>query len=433
MIELKNPMHEVHYKGGEIPKPATVVSANDFPWMIRMVMLYIFGKNDKTCLVFWISAVIIIFLAIFVMLTNLASKSASIFTEVALEVICDAVFVIEFIVNLRFGHWMARTRYIEGLLTELSSVNSPEFTPHALIASWSRMLSIGVVVLTICWVTPLILGTVSFIALTDDNDADDDGTIIYPPDVVPAFVFWCITQIIIFMVSISMSTTWLWCVYLCYKRNEFYTKNIKTDDVVLEDGTAVNGFLSCIRFMEKMSEPWTTTTIIRVIAMAVETFHTGRTAVTNFYALRNYEFAQEGSLYPFDIRVTFCLTVFLALCAVFYLCVALSLAGWTGYVADTFIHDIKRKLRPISGQVDRTSRVLLLEVLGVVNDHSGEVGLYFGGVAMSLEKAVVIFTALGYVVIGVLAYTPDVFQNNDLNCRTEVPEGSTRVEIFLSQ
>ena len=35
MIELKNPMHEVHYKGGEISKPATVVSANDFPWMIR--------------------------------------------------------------------------------------------------------------------------------------------------------------------------------------------------------------------------------------------------------------------------------------------------------------------------------------------------------------------------------------------------------------
>ena len=288
-------------------------------------------------------------------------------------------YLLEFFTNLHFGNWIVRSRYIEHLLDKLGGIRESSSS----LQNVGRLTLYITPALTILLLSPQMYYVVSL----RRNE--------------PLMWAYSLVQACIYSLNLIFLLLWLWLCYECYKYNTKYIElhfapNIvmaeTVEDRILISRRAMQTFVDNITLMQEISSPWTVSMIIRLLCNIYRFWYLLKLVVRIFEGMQYMDDVDR----PFSEVASTLVASILSLISQIGLVLLVTFTS--GYVGDTYVHQVVKGLRyQISQEQSETVSRTMIEFLMLANNYKGEAGLLFCGVEMGTEKGVYLATALTYI------------------------------------
>ena len=244
-------------------------SAQQFPKLIQFFYHFVFGKNNG--IYPWLWGGLTLATLVFTVLRTITygfyigakdSKVGAFFTTQAVpSIIFYIVLVTEFCFNLHFGRYLARSRYLENLLT-IVEARCPHLKAEQQLNSLVRVLCIYAPSATIiCSMTP---GAINCIYALDTHQSDDDDASFMertPGFAMTLYLTFMLT--VISVVNFSFVGLWVWLAWTCHQVNQYTLDAITLDGFSSGEGKPIRRICEGVGFMEGVSEPWSMNMIVR--------------------------------------------------------------------------------------------------------------------------------------------------------------------------
>ena len=328
--------------------------------------------------------------------------------------------------DLYFGYWMATSRYIENFVTMLSKRRESHGDPSIYLCSLTYYINFltSWLLLAASWIPAAVFIYMDYGTPEDDSEDDDSDE-----DLPPTYTFFSkgvgtmfmMISILYSLLTFTFYSIWFWVCKCCYDITQLSVSQTTLADFKVEDEDTDEGdednsvhdidgdqdeakspiarLIGTVEMMQHQSDPWSTNMIVRVVSLVIRFVCLFQTFMKYFYMSLHKEtngFSKEQNT---------AILLFLMVCGLTLITMTLILAALamgTGYVGDAYIYELISKTRKLMRTRSSTARVRIVEFIQVLKAFSGQAGLLFCGVEMSVEKGFYIVTLLSYLTTNVI-------------------------------